>query len=91
MVLGEFNHKAKASKIERGDFMLINCPDCNEYISDTAESCPSCGYDLKSNPGAVECARKRRVREIKKNYKKCGCLPVLIMALVFGTIIKLIF
>jgi hypothetical protein len=26
---------------------LITCPECNKEISDTAKSCPSCGYELK--------------------------------------------
>lgn len=25
---------------------LINCPECNKEISDTAKSCPNCGYEL---------------------------------------------
>jgi RNA polymerase subunit RPABC4/transcription elongation factor Spt4 len=23
---------------------LVNCPECNKQISDTADSCPDCGY-----------------------------------------------
>ena len=26
---------------------LINCPECNQSISDSARKCPSCGYVLK--------------------------------------------
>ena len=26
---------------------LINCPECNQSISDTAKKCPNCGYALK--------------------------------------------
>lgn len=29
--------------------MLINCPECKKEISDTAPSCPNCGYILKSS------------------------------------------
>lgn len=25
---------------------LINCPECNKEISDTAKVCPSCGYKI---------------------------------------------
>lgn len=27
---------------------LIKCPECNSQISDQADSCPKCGYELKS-------------------------------------------
>lgn len=26
---------------------LIKCPECNKKISDTAKSCPNCGYKIK--------------------------------------------
>ena len=28
--------------------MLIQCPECNKDVSDSAPSCPNCGYTLKS-------------------------------------------
>lgn len=28
---------------------LINCPECKKEISDSAKSCPSCGYELKQS------------------------------------------
>lgn len=35
--------------------MLISCPECKKQISDTAVTCPSCGYPIQSqktcNPG----------------------------------------
>ncbi len=27
---------------------LIECPDCKKEVSDSAKSCPSCGYNIKS-------------------------------------------
>ena len=27
--------------------MVIKCPNCNHYVSDTAEVCPKCGIELK--------------------------------------------
>ena len=71
--------------------MLINCPDCHEYISETASSCPQCGYDLKNNPKAIEIAKSRRIREKIENSQKCGCLSMLLLALVLGGLIKLAF
>ena len=26
---------------------LINCPECNHQVSDTANTCPNCGFNLK--------------------------------------------
>jgi len=71
--------------------MLINCLECNEYISETAQACPQCGYDFKNNPKVKELAKARRIREIKENSKKCGCLSILLLALVLGGLIKLVF
>lgn len=28
---------------------LINCPECGKEVSDTAKSCPHCGYELKKS------------------------------------------
>ena len=28
---------------------LIKCPECGEMVSDTAKSCPSCGYKIKKS------------------------------------------
>ena len=28
---------------------LIKCPECGNKISDQAESCPKCGYELKKS------------------------------------------
>ena len=30
--------------------MVIKCPHCNHYISDTVTICPHCGNELKSSP-----------------------------------------
>ena len=32
---------------------LIKCPECKKDISDKAEVCPNCGYELKSANGSV--------------------------------------
>lgn len=29
--------------------MVIKCPNCNHYVSDTANTCPTCGYKLNSD------------------------------------------
>ena len=37
---------------------LMNCPECAKSISDTAESCPSCGYKLNKRPAGNSSVRK---------------------------------
>ena len=37
---------------------LIRCPECNKEISDTAISCPHCGYILKPNTNKSSKKRK---------------------------------
>ena len=28
---------------------LIKCPECSKDVSDKAQSCPNCGYELKQD------------------------------------------
>lgn len=37
---------------------LMECPECSKSVSDTAESCPSCGYQLKQRPAGGSSTRK---------------------------------
>ena len=37
---------------------LVECPECSKSISDTAESCPSCGYQLKQRSADGRFTRK---------------------------------
>jgi hypothetical protein len=37
---------------------LIDCPECKKSISDTAESCPSCGYQSNKRSGKNSSTRK---------------------------------
>lgn len=62
---------------------LINCPECNKEVSDSANSCPNCGFELK--PKAVERAantqqavNRSSTQPVKQ--KKHGCLFYLAMA-----------
>lgn len=44
---------------------LIQCPDCGNMISENADSCPKCGYSLKSVR-----EREERLREEKRNHDR---------------------
>jgi len=33
---------------------LITCPECTKRISNTAQACPNCGYDLKAAKKKLE-------------------------------------
>ncbi len=66
---------------------LINCPECNKEVSDSAKMCPHCGYELFDY----------KLRNAKKppQYthqpkKKNGCL-IAIGAIVFISILSAIF
>ncbi len=39
---------------------MINCPECNESISDRAHTCPSCGYPIEIYIQKLREAEKRR-------------------------------
>lgn len=49
---------------------LVNCPECNNEVSNTAEVCPKCGFDLKnrepfevvSNPTSESFYNKKEAR-----------------------------
>lgn len=52
---------------------LINCPECNNQVSDTASCCPHCGFPL-STPKTPQVARKVTSKWIK---------PLVIILVVF--------
>ena len=56
--------------------MLINCPECNQMVSDKAETCPHCGIRLNANLSATPNAKG----DGKKSYK--GLIASLIIALI---------
>jgi len=55
---------------------LITCPECKKKISETAVSCPNCGYQLT----------QEKVAEIKKKedqVRGLGCLAVIVILVIF--------
>lgn len=57
---------------------LIKCPECNNQISDQADSCPKCGYELKKK------AKEPENKEESKSFIKKGNLKYLIIVLVIA-------
>lgn len=62
---------------EKREMALIKCPECGrENVSDTAESCPNCGYGIKAHYEKIkkeqeqEERRKRAEIAEKKQEKK---------------------
>jgi len=52
---------------------IINCPSCNNKISDKAKTCSNCQYDMVSGSTAEglndeQLASKKRMAHIKKKY-----------------------
>ena len=52
---------------------IINCPSCNQKISDKAKACPNCHYDFvkkSTSEGLTEeqLASKKHLAHIKKKY-----------------------
>jgi DNA-directed RNA polymerase subunit RPC12/RpoP len=46
---------------------LFTCPECKREISDTAISCPSCGYALPGAQKVVSQVRTSKITQTKKN------------------------
>ena len=45
---------------------LIKCPECGrENVSDSAESCPDCGYGIKAHFEKIKREEERKERERK--------------------------
>ena len=50
---------------------LIRCPECNKEVSDSASSCPHCGYPLKeSKPTSYYGYQSRSDRLVEKEHDR---------------------
>jgi len=64
----------------RGGIMsLINCPECQREISDSAKSCPNCGYIIRK--ATIKQRRKSVIRIIKYIF-----IAIVISATIFGIV-----
>lgn len=61
--------------------MLINCPECNNQISDQAANCPNCAFPISSIPSStVSVKSKSGVKE----GVKMGCGAFIVLPIMIG-------
>ncbi|KAE9526394.1 zinc ribbon domain-containing protein [Testudinibacter aquarius] len=63
--------------------MLTRCPECRHKVSDSAKSCPSCGFSF--DPQDLERYKRQleRLREHKKEVNRKSAKLQLIWLLIF--------
>lgn len=69
---------------------LISCPECNKEVSDTAKSCPHCGYNIEkyiTDSRKVEVTSKVSETSVPKNNSKTGVI-IAIVAIILIAIIS---
>ena len=72
-----------------GIMALITCPECKKEISDTAKSCPSCGYELKTSEKQL--CPNCNIEAIAVKKKKQVSVGGIIGALIFIIAIPVLF
>ena len=70
---------------------LIKCPECGKEVSDSAPTCPHCGYVLKKTPSTTHYYESRSSRLYEQEYtrKYKGCVAAGIICLIFGPLFLL--
>ncbi|MCX6558353.1 MAG: zinc ribbon domain-containing protein [Candidatus Aminicenantes bacterium] len=68
---------------------LITCPECKKEISDTAKSCPSCGYELKASEKQL--CPKCNIEAIAVKKKNQVSIGGILGALIFIIAIPILF
>jgi hypothetical protein len=59
---------------------LINCPECEKAVSETATVCPGCGFTL--TPDVVAALKDKKQKETQEaTLQSYGCIGVLILAI----------
>ena len=67
----------------RGVGVMITCPSCLEYISDTAKTCPKCGCTDLSDP--------RKLRKAAITKLVVGGAVLVVLGIVFTPFFRMIF
>ena len=63
---------------------LIKCPECNGKVSDTAKTCPHCGFDLIKEK-EIDIYDKETTKKARKGYWECYIFSFIIP--IFGIIV----
>lgn len=58
---------------------MISCPDCKKMVSESAETCPKCGF--RFSPETIKKAKEKQ----KKAQKNCLIIFILIIASIFSS------
>lgn len=70
---------------------LVQCPDCDKTVSDSAISCPNCGRPIKAKDDSFSV--KSGVQKAKANYEigqaiaLLGIIISIIVGLAYGSLI----
>ena len=60
---------------------LIKCPECNNNISDQADTCPKCGYELnKKSSGS---SNNKKTFNNKGNFKYLVIIAIIVVAFIY--------
>ncbi|QBG48322.1 hypothetical protein EGM51_13315 [Verrucomicrobia bacterium S94] len=68
---------------------LIKCPECKSKVSDKADSCPTCGFNISSYTPPVKPEKRELTPEEQKKANK-GCLIGIVVLLILAAIGSLI-
>lgn len=61
---------------------LIKCSECGKEISDTANSCPNCGYNIKKEK--LNEKKKNITKNVKKQIPKLRILIIILISIIVG-------
>lgn len=69
---------------------LINCPECNHGVSDTADTCPNCGYNLTAHREKPHTKKSSPLSKTRKKGYAGAVLNVIGSFILIGVGIPLI-
>jgi uncharacterized membrane protein YvbJ len=71
---------------------LMNCPECNNQVSDQAKACPHCGYeinDLTENTSKAPSAKSPTDTIHKKEGTGIGCFVLIVIVFIVIVLVYL--
>ena len=58
---------------------LINCPECDHRVSESAPACPNCGFEIKAHVKAQQIAQEAKKKRTRTKRGCFGCAGLLIL------------